>query len=414
MEFRRYNKVNCSLFDLISGDLEPKQTMALGYLLAKSESALKVFLKLIGVSKPNYDKYVVDCEAQKKRLNSNSRIDILIRFYKNNHPLQAIIIEAKSVSAAVSSSAVVVQLLSYSSGFKQLNGFPQIDLVALTKVLLPLKSTVPLSPPIQSIQSITWTQLVSAFHDLTKKKEETLITEFINFITTIEGNMKYYEEEILAIPAGKTRKAVMASGIYECPATYRSRKQTLYISFKDKRGEMDMLYKLIDKYIMDINAPSAIQTIDNELPGFADRMSTYKQIASYKPGVKRIYVLDLDNPVKLPNIVRPAENNASPAYYSISEFVRDVNSNLGRVIVQKDVQIKNGNTLCIESNGNKNYDVYDSTSNTQIASFPGSAPVPLNSNLRFEIQVRGAKRSVALKTIRLSYQNGKWDFYYFF
>lgn len=59
-EFRKYDKVNCTIFDLIGGDLEPKQTMALGFLFCKLRSALKAFLKLIGV-KVAFDKCIVDC-----------------------------------------------------------------------------------------------------------------------------------------------------------------------------------------------------------------------------------------------------------------------------------------------------------------------------------------------------------------
>lgn len=42
-EFRRYDKINCNEFDLISGKTEPKQTMALGFLLSKSSNALHAF-----------------------------------------------------------------------------------------------------------------------------------------------------------------------------------------------------------------------------------------------------------------------------------------------------------------------------------------------------------------------------------
>lgn len=98
MEFRRYDKLNCSFFDLIDGDLEPKQTMALGYLLAESQLALTMLLRLLKI-KVSYDNYIVDCEAQRKDVSNNDRIDILIRFYKNYWPQLAIIIEAKSVRA---------------------------------------------------------------------------------------------------------------------------------------------------------------------------------------------------------------------------------------------------------------------------------------------------------------------------
>ena len=45
-EFRLYNKLNCTIFDLI-GDKEPDQTKGLGYLLYYSPEAMKLFLNLI-------------------------------------------------------------------------------------------------------------------------------------------------------------------------------------------------------------------------------------------------------------------------------------------------------------------------------------------------------------------------------
>ena len=76
MEFRLYDKVNCSVFDLI-GKHEPHQTKSLGLLLAKSEKSLKTFLKLIGLSSICYDEYIVDCEPRNV---CGKRFDILIYY----------------------------------------------------------------------------------------------------------------------------------------------------------------------------------------------------------------------------------------------------------------------------------------------------------------------------------------------
>ena len=46
MEFRIYNKMNCTLFDMI-GHKEPDQTKGLGYILANSKEAMNIFLGLI-------------------------------------------------------------------------------------------------------------------------------------------------------------------------------------------------------------------------------------------------------------------------------------------------------------------------------------------------------------------------------
>ena len=338
MEFRRYDKINCSLFDLIDGDLEPKQTMAFGYLLAKSQTALSTLLKLINV-KVSFDKYIVDCEAQKKQSNNNDRIDVLIRFYKNFAPQMAIIIEAKSVRAGTSANIAASQVKSYISGFKQLKDFSKIQLVVLTKESSILSGNV---------CSITWSDVISALHDLKRNNTDNyeLVSEFVNYIINIKGSMNYYEEEILAIPAGGTLNTVKSTGIYECPENYNTHKQSLYICFKaSKGGDMTELYKLTNKYIIDINDKSAIQAIDNSFPGFASRIKNYKQNVPNVSGIKQVYVIDICSPIILPNTVRPAENNTAPAYYSLSDFLSPVNSNISKVIVQKNIWVDENNIL---------------------------------------------------------------------
>lgn len=216
-EFRRYDKINCSLFDLISGDLEPKQTMALGYLLANSEAALKVLLKCVNIKVKKYDKYIVNCEAQTKQQNNNGRIDILILFYKSYKLVRAIIIEAKSVSANSNSNNAQNQLKKYANGFKN-----------ETKVSLTRNAVTFVNG---NIVSLSWSKLISMLHNKAKPKnkdvherERELINNFINFIINIKGSMEYYEEEILSIAAGKTIEAIEASGIYECPINYKDKK----------------------------------------------------------------------------------------------------------------------------------------------------------------------------------------------
>lgn len=402
MEFRRYDKINCSLFDLIDGDLEPKQTMALGYLLAKSQTALKRFLNLTNIKPGKYDKYIVDCEAQKRQTNNNKRIDVLIRFYKNSVPQIAIIIEAKSVRAGTNPAKAATQVASYNSGFQQLTNFKNIELVVLTKESSVLHS---------KIHSITWTELISELHKSNKNDE--LISDFINYIINIKGGMNYYEEEILAIPAGKTITAVKTSGIYECPGDYKPHKRSLYISFKAQNGgDMSELYKLKNIYVLDINDNSAITAVNNSSPGFATSINTYKKQVSGVSGVKQIYVIDISNPIKLPNDVRPLENNTAPAYYTLSEFFSDVNSNIGRVIVQKNIWIDDNNNLHIQNSGQKTYDVYEN--HNKLGTFLTSGVVQLNTSYFYEIDVKGTNKGVSLKKIEIKFVNSKWQFYYIF
>jgi hypothetical protein len=413
MEFRRYDKIDCSFFDLIDGDLEPKQTMALGYLLAKSKEALKALLKLIGVKVRRYDSYIVDCEAQKKQLSNNDRIDILIRFYSNYQPTQAIIIEAKSVRANTSAQQAGQQVQKYTAGFGHLANF---DTKNVTSVVLTRTSITSVD---RSIISISWSRLISVLHDLVKPKtdDDQLIKYFVKFITNVKGSMKYYEEEILSIPAGKTINAIKASGIYECPINYNAHKKSLYVTFRESgmsKGKMDTLYKLIDIFEIDLNDTSAIDIIDKSINGFAGKITQYKTIANYNGNdhsKKQVYLLDVNNTITLPIPVRPVENNTAPVYYRISEFFGKNNSNLKDVIVvQKNITI-DGNTLNIQTSGKKTYKLYENGS--LVKTFINNGSHSLNTSNQYQLTVTGTNRNVQLQSILIT--NGTpWQLYYIF
>ena len=155
-EFRKYGKLNCTIFDLISGDLEPKQTMALGFLLTKSEVAMTAFLKLIKCD-IKYNKVIVDCEAQRKQYDNNDRIDILLRFYYNAIPQRALIIEAKSARANTSAQSAAKQVSKYTYGFSQLASFSnKIETISLTREVKEITPSI----------SISWSELISTLFNV--------------------------------------------------------------------------------------------------------------------------------------------------------------------------------------------------------------------------------------------------------
>ena len=405
MEFRRYNKINCSLFDLIDGDIEVKQTMALGYLFSQSESSLKSFLKLANIPCPNYDKYIIDCEGQ----GVNGRIDILIRFYKNFKPIKAIIVEAKSISSTTASLSAAKQVAKYTS-FSQLNVFNNnIDCVTLTRDAQPVNGAI----------SISWSQLISELYSLANKHKQKssnhLINSFIKFITNIEGSMKYYEEEILSIPAKATGNAVINTGIYECPINYNKKKKSLYITVRAKGGEMDTLFKLKEKFELDLNDNSAIIAINQNYPDFQTRITKYKSQTNYNVNnhdIKQVFFFDLDNPIKLPISVRPMENNVGISYYSLHDFIQKTkNSNLGSIIVQKNIWIDN-DILNIEP-GKKVYTLKDHSTSTNLKTIKDNKDsYPLDPNKKYIIEVNGNKKNVALNTIEIQKNNGQWNMFF--
>lgn len=404
-EFRKYDKIS-TIFDLIGGDLEPKQTTALGYLFNKSRSALNAFLKLIGV-KVTFDKCIVDCEAQCKEKDNNGRIDILLRLYQDEHPVKAIIIEAKSVKAKTSEVAANNQVQKYVS-FPQLKGFSNKETVTLTQVVKTL---------VEGSTSITWLDLVNELSNVQGK--EPIIKDFINYILNIKGNMKHYEEEIVSIPAGNSYEAVVSSGIYECPVEYKRNPQNpLFITFREKGGgAMKTLYKLLDVLELDLDDEASIEKVDEasiEKVGkqlnLKDRLDRYKSFGTPTKGVKRVYVLDIDDAITLPIPVTPMENNTPIINYKISDFIGECNTNKGEYRIVSPFKI-DGHTLHVP-NSRKNC-ILKKEDGTLVKDFScNKEPIELNKEYVYELFVQGDKRSIRLNKIRLSYEAGSWKMFY--
>ena len=404
-EFRKYDKIS-TIFDLIGGDLEPKQTTALGYLFNKSRSALNAFLKLIGV-KVTFDKCIVDCEAQCKEKDNNGRIDILLRLYQDEHPVKAIIIEAKSVKAKTSEVAANNQVQKYVS-FPQLKGFSNKETVTLTQDVKTL---------VEGSTSITWLDLVNELSNVQGK--EPIIKDFINYILNIKGNMKHYEEEIVSIPAGNSYEAVVSSGIYECPVEYKRNPQNpLFITFREKGGgAMKTLYKLLDVLELDLDDEASIEKVDEasiEKVGkqlnLKDRLDRYKSFGTPTKGVKRVYVLDIDDAITLPIPVTPMENNTPIINYKISDFIGECNTNKGEYRIVSPFKI-DGHTLHV-TNSRKNC-ILKKEDGTLVKDFScNKEPIELNKEYVYELFVQGDKRSIRLNKIRLSYEAGSWKMFY--
>lgn len=400
-EFRKYDKIS-TIFDLIGGDLEPKQTMALGFLFSKSRSALNAFLKLIGV-KVTFDKCIVDCEPRRNEEDNNDRIDILLRLYQDEHPVKAIIIEAKSVKAKTSEVAANNQVQKYVS-FPQLKDFSNIETVTLTQDVKTL---------VEGSTSITWLELVNELSRV--QGEEPIIKDFINYILNIKGNnMKHYEEEIVSIPAGNSYEAVVSSGIYECPVDYNTPKKALFMTFREKDGgAMRTLYKLLDVLELDLDDEASIEKVDKQL-NLKDRLDRYKSIGTPSKGVKKVYVLDVDNAITLPIPVTPMENNTSKIYYKLGDFIGKCNTNKGdnkddyRIVSPFKID---GHTLSVPRS--KRNCILKKEDGTLVKDFScNEGSIELNKEYVYELFVQGDKRSIRLNKIRISYEAGSWKMFY--
>ena len=192
MEYRIYNRINCTLFDMV-GHHEPDQTKSLGYILAKSDEAMKMFLSLIQINKKKIAfltslKWVVECEERIVLGNVKSkRTDIIIRFYDNKNVIQKmIIIEAKGIKAHANPQKIISQLLSYKKGFNTSHASTHnIMCVTLTNI-----SIVHSILSYNGIYSLTWLEIIRRFHLLaakskTKTHEAQLISDFVNYLVNI-------------------------------------------------------------------------------------------------------------------------------------------------------------------------------------------------------------------------------------
>ena len=68
-----------------------------------------------------------------------------------------------------------------------------------------------------NIISITWNDIITAFYNV-KPDQDSLHDNYFNFLTNINGAMKFYEKEVFSIPIGKgSEQAIKDFYVYECP-----------------------------------------------------------------------------------------------------------------------------------------------------------------------------------------------------
>ena len=236
-----------SIFDLI-GHQEPDQTKALGFVLSKSDIAMRCFLShCLKKAKPEVEELlqgwrIVDCElTQQKDEKKSDRADIVIRFPSNRY---AIIIEAKSATASIGSTGATSQVEGYNERFEYFGKYNK-TLVTLTNYTTFYAK--------KDVLNIKWSDIIDAFEN--HRREDWLVNDFVNYLLKIQKIMHYYDVEVLSIPAKGTIEAVKRFDIslYECPKEgrpYKSRgeKKPLYMAFRGKGGRVESLYK-IDEFI---------------------------------------------------------------------------------------------------------------------------------------------------------------------
>lgn len=331
--FRTYSTLDASIFDLISGNTEVKQTLGLAFLLSQDSKVLQAFLKLDEIKRITgnlrlsmYNKLIVHSELIS---DSKKRADIVIQLYKNNVPDIALIIEAKTASKNTKGQSVINQLESYllPTEFTSLSKFTTYG-CTLTKNDLVINH--------KRITALSWHRI---FEFLSKYKG--LAEQYLNFITNIKGTMKFYEKEVFSIPAGDSSEyQYNYPFIYECPNEghqYTSMKKPLYLAFrKSPGGVMEKLFGVDDVIIMnphtDFEAFWTNKSYSNEVKSrVKDYCDRYWKGGFYDDNEKQFFILSETNQIELPHHPKPPKNNSFRAYYKLSDIL-DRSTN----IVEKD------------------------------------------------------------------------------
>lgn len=314
--------VGNSLFELI-GKKEPDQTKALGYVLARSQLALRYFLLLIVptktiVKKLLKDNYLVDCELMFKTDEGTfKRADIVIRFPNYKY---AILVEAKSLNTKTSSVIARTQGIGYVN---LTNGNYTIQVVSLTSI-------IEYGNNIANVVQVKWHDIVNMFDKLInehKNDDLWLEKDFFNYLLNINKLMNYYDVEVMSIPAKKTYAAIAEHGIYECPAKKsmknRCVRKPLYVAFRGDKGVVDKLYKLEEIITMPLEGEyfdAALESLDKTVK---TRIRNYiKKCQPTNPSEQKwVFILDLNHCVNLPYKVKPKRDNSNTEVNrSLSEY----------------------------------------------------------------------------------------------
>ena len=318
-----------SIFDLISGEKETKQTKGLAYVFSQYNDFLFAFLEYENVKQTIFQKLhknvdypkITSIEISAERSTTDKkRADIVIRIDSERKPLIAIIIEAKSIKANVNQQALAKQIEYYLDEGQ----FPELKHYALVGIVL-----TKYNRSIPNLINISWSDVIQMLINFCKKRNETeIIYQYLNFLTQIDKTMKYYEKEVLSIPAGSSISDVEKYNIYICPDNKNyNYKRPLFVTFRQRNGGiMRKLYKIDDIVILNPSNQNEIETLKNSTypDNVKNRILGYLNSSNYShghPDDERFYILSETESIELHNNPKPMRNNAKFTYYSLKEIL---------------------------------------------------------------------------------------------
>ncbi len=181
-----------------------------------------------------------------------------------------------------------------------------------------------------NIISITWNDIITAFYNV-KPDQDSLHDNYFNFLTNINGAMKFYEKEVFSIPIGKgSEQAIKDFYVYECPnsGSFLIKYKPLFITFrKSGGGEMEKIYKVEDIIILNFKRDyKAFLKDDNYDVSYRNRVEKYVNFVwpdenKLPEDDKQVFILS-ENPIELKNRPKPKNgNNSFRAYYELADLL---------------------------------------------------------------------------------------------
>ena len=330
--FRLYSdgksNLQSSVFDLISGDKETKQTKGLAYILSLYPEFLVKFIdipeikvqlsKSIGKSLNVKEIGAIDVSAEMVT-STKKRADIVLRIYLKDSSSIAIIIEAKSIKTK-GYNDIKSQIYNY------LNDGEIADLQGVIKIGIVLSKY---RHNIPNVVNLEWSKIITLTHSFCnnyKVKEDSkynTLRDYFKFITNIENEMYFYEKEVLSIPAGKSHDKVETLGIYECPNNKNfSYKKPIYVTFRKTGSFMEFLYKIDDIVVLNPCDERELENLkQSTIPSeIIKRILAYIAKTELTNEEKRFYILSEDK-IELKHKPRPISNIQKHTYFSLSDIL---------------------------------------------------------------------------------------------
>lgn len=324
-EKRRFN---ATFFDLIEGETETKQTKGLAYLLYADKALLFDFLnsdmmrdavqKRTGKKVSAGGVRAVTVSAEKYTVD-RKRADIVIRIAGKAGPLLAVIIEAKSINGDNVTTRKLERQIK--DNYLAEGKFP--DLRGCSKLGVALTRERRL---IDGVVSITWDQLIN-FLAARPSDPAGISAQYVEFVTHTGGTMKFYDEEVASLPAGKTFDLIKKYRVHSCRLDNKSGnfKKSLFITFREKGGFMSTLYKLEQTIILNPADMESLKDINID-SGRLGRITGYiKEYPSVRgepfAGEDRLFfVLSTDENIDLPVKIKTDTTIRGLTYRTLKEM----------------------------------------------------------------------------------------------